>query len=36
MHQYGFTDIDGQRPDWGAVDLEARRKTLTSGMPDPA
>jgi NAD(P)-dependent dehydrogenase (short-subunit alcohol dehydrogenase family) len=36
MRHYGFTDADGERPDWGAVDLEARRETLVSGMPDPA
>jgi hypothetical protein len=36
MRHYGFTDADGERPDWGAVDLEARRETLASGMPEPA
>lgn len=36
MRVYDFTDADGTRPDWGAVDLEARRATLTNGMPDPA
>lgn len=36
MRHYGFTDADGERPDWGAVDLEARRETPASGMPDPA
>jgi NAD(P)-dependent dehydrogenase (short-subunit alcohol dehydrogenase family) len=36
MRHYGFTDSDGERPDWGAVDLEARRETLVSGMPEPA
>lgn len=24
MHTYGFSDVDGSRPDWGAVDAEAR------------
>lgn len=24
MHTYGFSDIDGTCPDWGAVDAEAR------------
>ena len=36
MRVYDLVDADGTRPDWGAVDLEARRETLTSGMPDPA
>ena len=36
MRHYDLTDADGERPDWGAVDLEARRETLTSGMPDAA
>jgi NAD(P)-dependent dehydrogenase (short-subunit alcohol dehydrogenase family) len=36
MRVYDLVDADGSRPDWGAVDLEARRETLTSGMPDPA
>ena len=35
MRAYDLRDKDGTRPDWGAVDLEARRGTLTSGMPDP-
>ncbi len=36
MREYDLQDIDGTRPDWGAVDREARRSTLTSGMPAPA
>jgi NAD(P)-dependent dehydrogenase (short-subunit alcohol dehydrogenase family) len=36
MRVYDLVDADGTRPDWGAVDLEARRETLTNGMPDPA
>jgi NAD(P)-dependent dehydrogenase (short-subunit alcohol dehydrogenase family) len=36
MRAYDLVDVDGARPDWGAVDLEARRETLASGMPDPA
>jgi NAD(P)-dependent dehydrogenase (short-subunit alcohol dehydrogenase family) len=36
MRRYGFTDADGERPDWGAVDREARQATLTSGMSHPA
>jgi hypothetical protein len=35
MREYGLEDADGTRPDWGAVDLEARRLTLTNGMPEP-
>ena len=33
MHEYGFTDVDGSRPDWGAVDAEARKKMLDEGFP---
>lgn len=33
MHEYGFTDADGARPDWGAVDREARGHALTEGHP---
>ena len=33
MREYGFTDADGTRPDWGAVDLEARESSLTEGHP---
>jgi NAD(P)-dependent dehydrogenase (short-subunit alcohol dehydrogenase family) len=36
MRIYDLVDADGCRPDWGAVDLEARQATLTDGMPDPA
>jgi hypothetical protein len=36
MREYDLEDVDGTRPDWGAVDLAARRLTLTSGMPAPA
>jgi NAD(P)-dependent dehydrogenase (short-subunit alcohol dehydrogenase family) len=36
MRIYDLVDADGSRPDWGAVDLEARQETLVSGMPDPA
>jgi NAD(P)-dependent dehydrogenase (short-subunit alcohol dehydrogenase family) len=36
MRVYDLVDADGTRPDWGAVDLEARHATLTGGMPDPA
>ena len=36
MRVYDLVDADGTRPDWGAVDLEARREMLTNGMPDPA
>ena len=33
MHHYGFTDADGERPDWGAVDREAREQALSGGHP---
>lgn len=33
MCHYGFTDVDGRRPDWGAVDREIREQTLTGGHP---
>lgn len=36
MRAYDLIDADGTRPDWGAVDLEARRDTLANGMPEPA
>ncbi len=36
LHVYDLVDADGARPDWGAVDLDARREMLTGGMPDPA
>jgi NAD(P)-dependent dehydrogenase (short-subunit alcohol dehydrogenase family) len=35
MRVYDLLDKDGTRPDWGAVDLAARERTLTHGMPDP-
>jgi len=33
MHRYGFTDVDGARPDWGSVDLEARDDMLAGQHP---
>jgi hypothetical protein len=36
MRVYDLEDTDGTRPDWGAVDLEARRRKPTDGMPAPA
>jgi NAD(P)-dependent dehydrogenase (short-subunit alcohol dehydrogenase family) len=36
MRLYDLRDVDGTRPDWGAVDLDARQETLASGMPAPA
>ena len=36
MRIYDLKDVDGTRPDWGAVDLDARLETLRSGMPGPA
>jgi NAD(P)-dependent dehydrogenase (short-subunit alcohol dehydrogenase family) len=36
MRHYDLVDADGTRPDWGAVDLEARLETLASGVPAPA
>jgi NAD(P)-dependent dehydrogenase (short-subunit alcohol dehydrogenase family) len=36
MRVYDLEDKDGTRPDWGAVDQEARRATLADGMPGPA
>ncbi len=33
MREYDFTDTDGQRPDWGAVDRRAREQTLSGGHP---
>jgi NAD(P)-dependent dehydrogenase (short-subunit alcohol dehydrogenase family) len=35
MREYDLRDLDGTRPDWGAVDLQARQLTLTDGMPAP-
>jgi NAD(P)-dependent dehydrogenase (short-subunit alcohol dehydrogenase family) len=36
MHAYDLVDADGTRPDWGAVDVEAREESLATGGPDPA
>lgn len=36
MHHYDLVDADGNRPDWGAVDLEARVDTLANGLPASA
>jgi NAD(P)-dependent dehydrogenase (short-subunit alcohol dehydrogenase family) len=36
MRLYDLEDTDGTRPDWGAVDREARLEMLRSGLPDPA
>jgi hypothetical protein len=33
MREYGLTDTSGARPDWGAVDSEARASMLTEGHP---
>ena len=33
MREYDFTDTDGQRPDWGAVDREARESMLEGEHP---
>jgi NAD(P)-dependent dehydrogenase (short-subunit alcohol dehydrogenase family) len=33
MRVYDLVDADGTRPDWGAVDLEARREALANGIP---
>jgi NAD(P)-dependent dehydrogenase (short-subunit alcohol dehydrogenase family) len=33
MHVYDLVDADGNRPDWGAVDREARVAMLTDGLP---
>lgn len=33
MHTYGLSDVDGERPDWGAVDLEARQVNLEDAHP---
>lgn len=35
MRVYDLTDADGARPDWGAVDRDARLDTLVSGTPEP-
>jgi NAD(P)-dependent dehydrogenase (short-subunit alcohol dehydrogenase family) len=33
MRIYDLVDADGTRPDWGAVDREARREALANGIP---
>jgi NAD(P)-dependent dehydrogenase (short-subunit alcohol dehydrogenase family) len=33
MHTYGFTDADGERPDWGLVDAEARLADAEAAQP---
>jgi NAD(P)-dependent dehydrogenase (short-subunit alcohol dehydrogenase family) len=33
MRIYNLTDIDGTKPDWGAVDHEAREASLSQGHP---
>ncbi len=33
MRHYGLTDVDGERPDWGAVDRQAREGVLDTGHP---
>jgi NAD(P)-dependent dehydrogenase (short-subunit alcohol dehydrogenase family) len=36
MRTYDLVDADGNRPDWGEVDREARLEMLASGLPDLA
>jgi NAD(P)-dependent dehydrogenase (short-subunit alcohol dehydrogenase family) len=36
MHEYGFTDLDGAQPDWGAVDAQARAGVAEEGHPGAA
>jgi NAD(P)-dependent dehydrogenase (short-subunit alcohol dehydrogenase family) len=36
MRVYDLQDTDGTRPDWGAVDREARLEMLAHGLPDAA
>lgn len=36
MHRYGLTDRDGTRPDWGAVDAQARASVVEEGHPGAA
>jgi NAD(P)-dependent dehydrogenase (short-subunit alcohol dehydrogenase family) len=36
MRVYDLVDADGSRPDWGAVDLEARLEMLANGIPEQA
>ncbi len=33
MHTYGFTDADGERPDCGVVDAEARLADAAAAYP---
>jgi hypothetical protein len=33
MHTYDFTDADGERPDWGVVDVEARAAVAEAALP---
>lgn len=33
MHTYDFTDADGERPDWGLVDAEARAADAEAALP---
>jgi NAD(P)-dependent dehydrogenase (short-subunit alcohol dehydrogenase family) len=33
MHTYGFSDADGERPDWGVVDAEARLADAEAAQP---
>lgn len=36
MHEYGFTDVDGTRPDWGRWYAEVRKGDLDPATADPA
>ncbi len=36
MHEYGFTDADGERPDWGLQDAKARGTVAQEGHPGAA
>jgi NAD(P)-dependent dehydrogenase (short-subunit alcohol dehydrogenase family) len=36
MHSYGFTDLDGTRPDWGRWMAEVRQAGLDVAVADPA
>ncbi|MEE2057020.1 SDR family oxidoreductase [Rhodococcus artemisiae] len=33
MHTYGVSDVDGERPDWGVVDQEARLADAEDALP---
>ena len=33
MRTYDLADVDGARPDWGAVDREARQAMIAEGQP---